>query len=426
MSEDTDDLAEISEDGGVAALGARAAHRLQAHAGHFHVVPSPPEIVMLRRRPTADRPVRACALSGQISSAGALCDVLSFVAHAGWRGELVVREDTSSRSIFFDQGFVVSAQSDFVPERLGEVLYRHGVLTREQVVACGEASADGKMRFGEAAVKLGLLTREKLFDLMSRQTEEIFYGMLLVAGGMFYFLEGFDDAELSSRHRLSPSALIRDGIRRMHEMKYFRARIPSELHIPVRAAGRGPPPDAGPIYAAIDGTRSVADICRVAGEGEFDVTRALFQLVAAGHVFVRPPPIDPKAAVDVYNRAVALILRELDAMDEGDTVREQLATFGTSKQRYARVFTGAGPADDGTFDAARIARNVASAKLPEHELSTFLYEYASYALFLARPHVRRSREARGETTEQTRLSRRVGAILEPIAPATVRKQPPQG
>lgn len=421
MTEETDDLAEISATGGVTALGGRASMRLQAHTGQFHVVPSPPEVVVLRRRRLPEKPMRACTLSGQISSAGALCDVLSFIGHAGWRGELVVREDTSSRSIFFDQGYVVSAHSDVVRERLGEVLYRHGVLTREQVTAAGDASADGKMRFGEAAVKLGMITREKLFELMARQTEEIFYGMLLVTGGMFYFLDGFDDGELSSRHRLSPSTLVRDGIRRMHEMKYFRARIPSEMHVPVRIPDRVPP-DGGPAYAAIDGTRTVADICRVLGESEFDLTRTLFQLVQSGHIFVRAPRVDARSAVDVFNRAVALILRELDAMDVGDTVREHLTAFAVGKPHYGPLLGGAGPADDGTLDAARIVDNVAKAgKSAEQDLTALLYEYASYALFLARPHLRRSREARGAAPEGPRLSARVSAILEPIAPETTRK-----
>ena len=122
---------------------------------------------------------RPLLLSGEIRSAGALCDLFMFVSHVGWRGEFVVQEQTSARSIFFEEGHVIAAQSNVVKERLGEVLYRYGVLTRDQVVACGDVTADGRgLRFGEVAVKLGMLTRETLFGLMGRQTEEIFYGTL--------------------------------------------------------------------------------------------------------------------------------------------------------------------------------------------------------------------------------------------------------
>ena len=50
-------------------------------------------------------------LTGAISK-GVLCNVITFIADAGWRGELVVECDGERRSIFFDQGHVVGAESD--------------------------------------------------------------------------------------------------------------------------------------------------------------------------------------------------------------------------------------------------------------------------------------------------------------------------
>jgi hypothetical protein len=56
---------------------------------------------------------------------------------------------------------------------------------------------------------------------------------------------------------------------------------------------------------------------------------------------------------------------------------------------------------------------------PEDALGRWLYEYASYALFLARPQLLRARQERAESgapSEQPRLSQRVAQILEPIVP----------
>jgi len=199
--------------------------------------------------------------------------------------------------------------------------------------------------------------------------------------------------------------------------------VRSERHVPYRVDGAAAPEiDPEGVYAAVDGARSVADICRVVGAGEFEVTRALFQLVQAGHVAVRPPPLPAREAVEVYNRAVALILRELDAMDEGDTVREQIAAFATTTGSvHAELLASAVPADDGTFDAAEISDKIARASSPrdaEQRLAEWLYELASYALFLARPHLRRMEEAR---SGKPRLSVRVTALLEPIAPRPGRR-----
>ncbi len=430
MREPEDNLAVIDASGAVRPLGDTALLRLQAREGVFQVLPAPPHLVVMRHAGAgAERDARSCILSGEIRGPGALCDVISFIGHAGYRGELFAMDGGSSRSIYLDQGAVIGAHSTVPTERLGQVLHRHGVLTEEQAKSCADTAAASAMRFGEAAVRAGLVSREKLFEMMGRQIEEIFYGLVLVSGGMFYFLESFDDATLWARQKLSVSNLIREGVRRMHETRYFQSRIPSDKHVPVRAAGREPP-EADPlqVYASIDGRRSVADLCRLLGRGDFEVSRALFQLVQSGHVAVRPPRLGPAAAVGVYNQAVSLILRELDAMDEGDAVRQQLTAFAANKEYYRQAFEGAGPADDGTLDARRIAENVARAADPreaEEALAASLYEYASYALFLARPHLRRAQAAAPPPAAgpgvlsgyKPRLSQKIAALLDPIAPA---------
>jgi hypothetical protein len=373
----------------------------------------------MRRIASADGDdTRSCSLSGEVQSPGSLCDIVSFVAHTGRKGELVVVEAEATRSIFFEQGYVIGAQSTATKERLGEVLYRYGVLTREQVDLCSEETATGAMRFGEAAVRKGFLSREKLFGLMGRQTEEIFYGMVFVGAGVFYFLDGYDDAQLSSRHQLSVASLVREGVRRMHETRFFRARIPSEHYIPRRTEGLLPPEsDPLGVFAATDGMSSLADLCRVLGQGEFEIARALFQLIQTGHVSMKPPRLDPAAIVAIYNGAISLLLRELDAMDEGDGVRAQLATYAAQSGVYPSLFAGAGPSDDGTLQATRVSENMAAAPdatVADERLAAWLYQYASYALFLARPHLRRMEQARGG---KTRISKRVTEMLEPIAPA---------
>ena len=422
---DTDDLLEVDAEGVARPVGVTAVHHLRARAGTLQVLPAPGHLTVMRQvSGPAAVDGRGCLLAGELRSPGAICDIVSFVGHAGWRGELVVMDGIASRSIYFEQGQVVGAASTVERERLGLVLYRYGILDEAQLEACSKAVDDGRMRFGEAAVRFGFVARERLFNLMPRQTEEIFYGLVLVTAGMFYFLDDFDEAVLSSRQKLSVASLIREGVRRMHEMRYFRSRIPSDQHVPVVQEGRAPiETEPADVYAAIDGKRTVADICRAVGEGEFEVTRALFQLVQAGCVAISAPPLKPRDAVETYNRAIAMLLRELDAMDEGDDVRDQLVRFASTGGVYTMLFEGAGPADDGTLNADRIAENLARFENPaeaEEMIGRWLYEYASYALFLARPHLRRGEAGkRGPlpSSDRAAVSQRVAVILEPIAPA---------
>jgi len=388
--------------------------RVQARAGSFAMLPSPPSVVLMRRLDGETDDSRACLMAGELTRPGVLSDLVALVGQCGWRCEMFVFEGADWRSIYFDQGHVTGARSTVVRERLGEVLFRHGVMTREDVDSCSDATVMGKQRFGEAAVKAGLLQREQLFRLMVRQAEEIVFGALLVGDGAYCVLDGFDDVALSAISQVPVSHLVREGTRRMHEARFFRSRIPSERHVPERVLGVTPDVDPLGVFGLIDGERSVQDLCRAVGLGEFEVTRAVFQLVSSGHVTIRSPRVVPREAVGLFNQAVSLVLRELDAIDEGDDVRGQLQAFVVGQPTWASLLLGAGPADDGTLDANRVEKNASKMTKPDAALRTLLFEYASYALFLARPHLQRNQAPPPST--RRRLSVQVGAILEPLAP----------
>lgn len=412
----------VDADGTAQPVGDTALLRMQARAGAFDVLPSPEHWVLLRKVPREGEPPRTCLLAGEITRPGALCDILSFVGQTTYRGELIVLEQSAARAIFVEEGYVVGGKSSLPAERLGQVLVRMGALTKEQAQQCADASARGGIRFGEAAVRLGHVSREKLFAGVRRQIEETFFGTMLAAEGMFYFLEGYDPNELWAPQQLGIGALVREGVLRMHETRFFRTRVPSEDHVPARVPGRASPDaDVLGVYARVDGRRSVAEIGRLIGAGEFEITRALFQLSQAGHVFIKPPRLDAPTVVSVYNRAIATILRELDAMDEGDAVRAQLAEFA-GRDPYRQLLFDVSPADDGSLDPHRVALNMdrfANVADPEETLGRWLYEYASYALFLARPQLLRAKRERGESSapsDRPRLSQRVAEILDPIVP----------
>jgi len=419
MAEADDDLVRIDASGVTRPVGETARVRLQGREGEFHVLPSPPHLVFLRREATDQGEGRACLLSGEIRAPGMLCDVVSLLGRTGQKGELLVLERGSSRSVFFEDGYVVAGRSSIASERLGETLLRFGVLDETQLAACRQESGRRSIRLGEAAVHLGFVTRERLFGLMALQTQEIFHAALVVTAGAFYFLASFDEAQLAVRHHLSIPTLVRDAVRRMHEVRFFRTRIPSPHHVPVATAHPLPPEaELHPVYAALDGKRSVVDLGRTLGLSEFEATRAVFQLVQSGHAAIHRPRLTPKAAVTVYNEVVSLLLIELDAIDQGDALREHVARrLGATP--LSQVTQGAGPADDGRFDADRVAANVAGrpdAPAVEEALRGWLHDLASYALFVAQPHLQRA-QARAKGTPAERVSLTLSGMLEPLAPA---------
>jgi hypothetical protein len=442
MDDERHELVRIDATGTAHPLGKTASQQLRARQGSFRLMPTPAHLVVLRyvgedgKRNDHDGPV--FRLAGEIPTAGSLCDIVGLVGQASWSGELLVLDGEITRSIFFERGHVIGAQSSSDNERIGEVLYRYGALSREQVNETARSVATTELRFGEAAVMLGFLSRERLFQLITRQTEEIVFAVLLVGDGMFYFLDTFDPARLASRQNLQVNALLMEGVRRMDETRYFRERIPSDQHVPERVGEKTLPPEEAEfqkIYDAVNGARSVAEICRVVGLGEFEVTQALFQLVQVGRVIVHAPrPTGPVAIVALFNEAIAMILEEVDAVGRGTEVREQLSSFATGAGIYDALFRRAGPSRTGTLDPERIAENVAVMVGPEQAeaiLAQWLYEYISFAMFVADPHVRHAGEvvARREgkfgplsvrpvppMPERPSLAKRIAELIAPLTP----------
>jgi hypothetical protein len=390
VKEARDELVRIDARGEAHPIGAVAGQRMRSRAGAYRVLPSPKHVVFMRytgedgRRDAEDGAIMRIA--GEVTAPGALCDVLALLGQTGWRGELVVEDDDRVRCIFLENGNVVGATTTVDDERIGAVLFRYGALDAAQRDEVVQAAKSGR-RTGEVALELGYLTREALYAHISKQIEEIVFATLTVADGTFFFLEGFDSARLVSHHTLSANALLMDGVTRMDELRYFRAKIPSGEHVPVRASGRGAAPDDYlRVFEAVDGTHSVEELGRVTGLGEFETTRALYALVQSHHVVVHPPRVSggPTALVNAANGALQEIVVAAAGAQKAEEVRESLASFAVGAGVYDILFRGAGPDASGALDPDRVAQNaviVAGGADPQNILKQLLHEYVSFALF---------------------------------------------
>jgi hypothetical protein len=405
------DLLRVDATGMVHPLGKTASQALRARAGEWRLVEGPGDVILMRKAGSATAPAATLKLAGEIRSPGAMCDIVALIAQASWRGELVMVDDGSMRSVYFADGSVLGVATNVPEERLGETLYRAGALTREQVEAALAASRAGK-RFGEAITELEFLKPEQLFPMMARQVEEVFYAVLQLSAGTFYFFDRFDDAVIGHRHNLNVSGLMMEGVRRMDEMRFFREKVPNDDYIPTpMAGGKKPPDDLLAVYVECDGKRSLADIGRVTGLLEFDVTRAVFQLVNGGYVTIASPrPQGADAIVSVFNRALAAVHAACAAGGKAGDLREGLSRFATGAGIYDPLFLGAGPAEDGTLRADRVARNLAAlaGDDPDAWLIQLMHEYVGFAMFQAESLMSRDAE---RTLKET-----LGEMLKPVRP----------
>jgi Domain of unknown function (DUF4388) len=426
MVERQNALVRIDNTGAAHPVGREASRSMRDRQGGMQLLPSPPQCVVMRsveEEPDHEQP--AFWMSGEVTRPGVIWDLLGMAGNGNWAGEFVVVTADARRSIFFERGSVIGANSNADRERLGEVLYDYGALTKEQIDLIVDAVTP-EMRFGETAVSLGYLSSETLFDLIGKQAEEIVYAAMLVGGGSFFFVENYDESRVPFLVSLPVQSLLMEGVRRMDEMELFRARIPSGLYVPDLVDGAGLPDDHehADVFAAVDGTLSVDDVGRLIGLGSFETTRALFQLMQKGVIVLHPPrPTGPEAIVTLFNQAIGLIMARVQESGGADDVRSQLASFATASGVYDALFRDAGPAADGTLDPDRIADTVQVLVGPtnsETMLAQWLYEYASFAMFIAEPLLR-SRMVEEDTggppaSEGAVVSKRVAELLAPLAP----------
>lgn len=409
MSEREDRL-RIDSTGTMHPLGREASTALRSRAGEWRVLRAPEEILLLV--PAGER--RAVRWAGELHAPGALSDVVTLAAQAGWRGELVLYTDSGIRSIFFEGGNVIASLTTVPAERLGEIMFRFGVVSsREDLEAILTACEESGKRLGEMAIELGLVTPEALYPMMNRQIEEVVFGALHAGEGTFVFLEGFDETRIVGRRfSLNASGLLMEAARRMDELQFFREKVPNDTYVPSQIFGiKLPPEELQAVYDECDGKKSIAEVGRALGLLEFELTKAVYQLVSGGLLRLAPSrPQGPEAIVEAFNPALAAVHGSCDEQGKGAELRAGLSRFATGAGVYDPLFQGAGPLPNGTLKAERVAKNIVALAGADEDawLLQLMNDYVGFALFQSESLVTRD--------AQRTLSTRVNSILAPLMP----------
>jgi hypothetical protein len=87
-------------------------------------------------------------------------------------GNLICRIENSEKKITFWHGRVTGAMSTLIDDRMGEVIYRKGVISVDDFVEAA-GKVNHKMRFGEALVRSGVFNEQNLWDALNMQARDI-------------------------------------------------------------------------------------------------------------------------------------------------------------------------------------------------------------------------------------------------------------
>ncbi len=218
---------------------------------------------------------------------------------------------------------------------------------------------------------------------------------------MFYFYQLDEEKTQTQKLNLQTQSLLLEGVQRMDEMSYFRERIPSKHAImEIR-------PEIAPthldkinekVYQLIDGMRSVEEISRETHLGEFEATKAIFNLMQQGYIQKRrdtgitrlsiseeaeATPDASGAIVETYNAVFERFYSEIQAKGTEPTLREAVDSFFRGDTSFTALFDGVVMADNGTLSAPLLLDNLAKVQVDNkiQHLHTGLNELLFFEMF---------------------------------------------
>jgi len=221
-----------------------------------------------------------------------LPDVFQLVTLSGKTGVLRIKRADAEGSVWFRDGEVFFAQSDWHAEPLGTRLVAAGRITPSALGRALEIQKDepsGARRLGAILIAEGYITDKVLEAFVQEQIQDTIFDLFRWDEGDFDFepLETApaEDIGLS----VSIENIVMEGSRRLEEWNRIKKKIPSmEIVFKMATApGEGTfdislKPTEWNLLLKVDGTRSVAELARELGRTDFEVARVIYGLFSAG------------------------------------------------------------------------------------------------------------------------------------------------
>ncbi len=283
------------------------------------------------------------ALTGTLKDFG-IAEILQLIGQQAKSGVLHLESRDDEIHIAIAEGGVVRAESAGrkARERLGTMLVRAEIITREELEFALDAQKRSLRRLGDILVELGFVSRQDLKVMTALQTTETVYRLFHWKSGTYAFEPGDVEWDRETVTPLRAESVLMEGFRRVDEWPLVRRTItstamtfapgkPLEPERPERAdatGARGARGGDDELDAAFGGLgdepeerrgefatlganerrvhalavpgRTVEKIVDLSRLGEFETCKALLNLVNLGHLEPVEPASRAAAAVGAY------------------------------------------------------------------------------------------------------------------------------
>ena len=232
-----------------------------------------------------------------------LPDVLSFLNATRKSGTLMLSGSGRQSYVLFSDGALVYAGSEQEKFRLSALLLRKRAITREQSRQIEDAMRREGGRFGDIAIRNGILTEEQVREFLKVQVSEVVYDAFVWTEGTFRFTEELELPDHAVTISVDLSNLIMEGARRIEEWQQVVALLPNDKAVfRVVATPKDDKitltADEWKILFLVNGQRTLAELVADAEDDALDVYRIVYGLHANRLIEIVAPPV----SVDDTNR----------------------------------------------------------------------------------------------------------------------------
>ncbi|HWM87081.1 MAG TPA: DUF4388 domain-containing protein [Kofleriaceae bacterium] len=255
--------------------------------------PTPPEPIAAEDND--DTTGRRRSITSEPPARGDLADIdvaslVGRLLQGRFTGRVQFRRGPAEKSISFEDGRPVFAISNLPHDRMGDLLYREGKITREQQQRARDLVVESGRRMGEILVEVGFLKPRELLPAVRHHIEDIFYSLFAWDAGEFAIASGEPTTE---RIRLTrhPAALVLEGVRR----KYGPDQVEARLRSPAAVVAVRSQRQLGAIAAVadlsageraviqkLDGERTIQQVAEAAQVDQLVAMQLAFALMALG------------------------------------------------------------------------------------------------------------------------------------------------
>jgi len=221
-----------------------------------------------------------------------LPDVFQLVQLSRKTGVLRIKSTDAEGSIWFREGEVFFAQSNWHRDPLGQRLVTTGRITPSalvKVLDIQKREPSNGRRLGQILVDEGYLTDKVLETFVQEQIQDTIFDLMRWDEGEFDFQLLPDVVDEDIGLSVSIENVVMEGSRRLEEWNRIKKKVPSTEMVfkMATAPGEGTfeislKPSEWALLLLVDGTRSVAELATEMNKTDFEVARVIYGLFSAG------------------------------------------------------------------------------------------------------------------------------------------------